>query len=170
MKKPLMGLILLVAVQPVPGAAFGSDLDTENPFMQAMSVMMDMMKMFGYFMQGMTSQSDSGSGISALFGGGATGAGGPLPGRWMPGRQPRLWVDGVWQGPAGDVLWISGDRFIWFDAGQSSLVGWIRLQGARMWVYSPVFVDAIPYRVRRARRRLALAGPDGKVLVYRRVY
>jgi hypothetical protein len=164
-----MGLILLMAVQPVPGAAFGSALDTENPFMQAMSVMMDMMKMFGYFMQGMEAQSDGGGGASALFGG-ATGGWDALAGRTMPGGRSRLRVDGVWRGPGGDVLWISEGRFIWFDPEQSSMAGWIKLQGERMWVYSPVLGGAIPYRVRRARGRLALAGRDGKILVYRRVY
>ena len=169
MKGSLVGLMLLVAVQPGPAAAFGSVLDTENPFMQAMSLMMDMMKMFGYFVQGMGGQSDWGGGASTLFGG-TTGDWDALAGRPLPGRGSRLRIDGMWQGPGGDVLWISGSRFIWFDPGQSSMAGWIKLQGGRMWVYSPLLGGAIPYRVRRARGRLALAGPDRKILVYRRVY
>lgn len=181
-------LLLLLVVVPGSGAA---QPGTREVMADAMTRMMEAMGLFDAAPAEPWSARGPagawGSGLGAPWGGPASarsrtsplrdlmrqfargmispdGSGGERPSSWKPSR-----LEGVWEGRAGELLIVQGERYRIYSPEMQRVNGLIQIRGDRLALYNPLDRRAQPFEFAKHQGRLILRDLAGNLYLYRRL-
>jgi hypothetical protein len=80
-------------------------------------------------------------------------------------------LNGIWQGEAGDMVAIYGNRFMWSGSGDRSLSGQLKLEGEYLMMGLPSSGTVLMFRVQvNASGGFTVMDSSGRVMRFRRLY
>lgn len=91
----------------------------------------------------------------------------PDPREMMGGGDPHL--NGSWIGMYGELLIVRGTRFRIYTDIEEYRDGELRLDGSRLQLVDPATRSSQPFEYALSEGKLALRGPEGNILLFRKV-
>ncbi|RMG55649.1 MAG: hypothetical protein D6717_07655 [Gammaproteobacteria bacterium] len=87
-----------------------------------------------------------------------------------PGRTAGIGLNGIWQGQAGDMMAIYGDRFVWSDPRNRALSGRFRIQGDYIVARVAGSAQPLVFRVQKVPGGFIAMDASGRAVRFRRLY